>query len=120
MDVLVIEIVHAPYGRVNSYAGLYIANSWVTAGHQAIVVLHNDGVYAAKKGQIDPMKEVNMPSVEELINDIITSGGRVMADRLCLGVRGVEEDMLIDGVEVSDAEDLVELVRKEGEGVLTF
>jgi predicted peroxiredoxin len=120
MEVLVIEVVHAPYGRPNSYSGLFIANSWVSAGHRTLVVLHNDGVYAAKKGQRDPMKEVEMPSVEELIKDIIRSGGRVMADRLCLEVRGVDEDMLIDGVEVSDAEDLVELVREEGEGVVTF
>ncbi|HEY3419144.1 MAG TPA: DsrE family protein [Methanomassiliicoccales archaeon] len=120
MEVLVIEIVHAPYGRVNSYAGLFIASSWVSAGHRVIVALHNDGVYAAKKGQTDPMKEVNMPSVEELVRDVLKGGGRVLADRMCLEVRGMDEDMLIEGVEISDGEDLVELVRKEGEGVLTF
>jgi predicted peroxiredoxin len=120
MDVLVVEIVHAPYGRANCHAGLSIAGSWASAGHRVIVALHNDGVYAAKKGQTDLMQEVYDRSVEELIWDILRSGGRVFANRLCMDVRGVDREMLIGGVEVSDGDDLLELVRREGEGVLTF
>ena len=120
MNGLVIEIVHAPYGRENSYAGLLIAKAWASTGRKTIVALHNDGVYAAKKGQLDPVKEIGMLSVEEQIKDIIKSGGRVLADQMCLQVRGVDEDMLINGVEVSDGDYMVELVRKEGKGVLTF
>jgi predicted peroxiredoxin len=120
MDRLVIEIVHAPYGRENSHAGLNIAKAWVSAGHKVIVTLHNDGVYAAKKGQMDTGKEIGMPSVEEQIKAIVGSGGRVLADQLCMEVRGLTADMLIQGVEVSDGDDTVELVRREGEGVLTF
>jgi predicted peroxiredoxin len=120
MNVLIIEIVHAPYGRINSYAGLFIARSWVSAGHKVIVALHNDGVYAAKKGQLGPMKELNVPSVGDQITGIIEAGGRVLADRMCLEVRGIDDHMLIEGVEVSDGDDMVETVRKEGEAVLTF
>jgi predicted peroxiredoxin len=120
MNRLVIEIVHAPYGRENCHAGLSIARAWVSAGHKVIVALHNDGVYAAKKGQIDSEKEIGMPSIEDQIKAIIGAGGRVLADQLCMEVRGLTAEMLIEGVEVSDGDDTVELVRKEGEGVLTF
>jgi predicted peroxiredoxin len=120
MNGLVIEIVHAPYGRVNSYAGLLIASSWASAGHKVIVAFHNDGVYAARKGQVEPIKELNMPSIEALIHAVIKAGGRVLADRMCLEVRGFDEQMLIEGVEVSDGDDMVEMVRMEGEAVLTF
>jgi predicted peroxiredoxin len=84
------------------------------------VALHNDGVYAAKKGQIDAEQGVGLPSVEEKIKEIIVAGGRILADRMCMEVRGLTVEMLIKGVEVSDGDATVELVRKEGEGVLTF
>jgi predicted peroxiredoxin len=120
MPKLVIEIVHGPYGKENAYAGLFIAMGWVAVGNDVIVALHSDGVYAARKGQKDPMKEISLPSVEKQVTDIIGEGGRVIADRTCIEVRGLDSEMLIDGVEVMDSEDLVELVYQEGERVLTL
>ncbi len=120
MPSLVIEITHGPYGRENAYAGMFIAMGWVAVGNDIIVALHSDGVYAARKGQMDPMKEIGLPSVEKQVMDIIGEGGRVVVDKTCIGVRGIDEKMLIDGVEVLDSEDLVELVYKEGGRVLTL
>ena len=120
MPKLVIEIVHGPYGKENAYAGMFIAMGWVAVGNDVIVVLHSDGVYAARKGQKDPMKEISLPSVEKQVMDILGEGGRVIADRTCIEVRGIDRDMLIEGVEVLDSEALVELVYKEGERVLTL
>jgi predicted peroxiredoxin len=97
-----------------------IAKAWASAGRKVIVALHNDGVYAAKKGQMDAKKEIGMPSIEDQIKAIIGVGGRVLADQLCMEVRGLTADMLIEGVEVSDGDDTVKLVRREGEAVLTF
>jgi predicted peroxiredoxin len=120
MPKLVIEIVHGPYGKENAYAGMFIAMGWVAVGNEVIVVLHSDGVYSARKGQRDPMKEISLPSVEKQVMDILGEGGRVIADRTCIEVRGIDRDMLIEGVEVLDSEELVELVYKEGERVLTL
>jgi predicted peroxiredoxin len=120
MPKLVIEITHAPYGRENAYAGLFIAMAWVSVGNEVIVVLHSDGVYAAKKGQQDPMKEISLPSVEKQVMDIIGEGGRVVADRTCVEVRGLDLEMLVKGVEVIGSDDLVKLVYEEGERVLTL
>ena len=120
MPKLVVEITHAPYGRENAYAGLFIAMAWVSVGHEVIVALHSDGVYAAKKGQLDPMKEISLPSVEKQITDIIGEGGRVIADRTCVEVRGLDEETMVKGVEVLDSDDLVKLVFEEGERVLTL
>jgi len=117
---LVIEITHAPYGHENAYAGLFIAMGWVSVGNEVVVALHSDGVYAAKKGQLDPMKEISLPSVEKQIMDIIEEGGRVVVDKTCIVVRGLDQEMLVKGVEVLDSDDLVELVYREGERVLTL
>ena len=120
MPKLVIEITHAPYGRENAYAGLFIAMGWVAVGNDVIVALHSDGVYAARKGQLDPMKEISLPSVEKQIMDVIGEGGRVIVDRTCIEVRGIDREMLVKGVEVLSSDDLVELVYREGERVLTL
>jgi tRNA 2-thiouridine synthesizing protein D len=120
MERLVIEITHAPYGKENAFTGLLIAKAWATAGHKVIVALHNDGVYAAKKGQDDAIKEVGMPSTGEQIAQIIAAGGRVLADQTCMDVRGLDPGMLIKGVEASDGDAMVDLVYQQGEGVLTF
>ena len=120
MPKLVIEITHAPYGHENAYAGLFIAMGWVSVGNEVVVALHSDGVYAAKKGQLDPMKEISLPSVEKQIMDIIEEGGRVVVDKTCIVVRGLDQEMLVKGVEVLDSDDLVELVYREGERVLTL
>ena len=118
MPKLVIEIIHGPYGRENAYAGLFIAMGWVAVGNEVIVALHSDGVYAARRGQKDPMKEISLPSVEKQVMDIIEEGGRVIVDRTCIEVRGLDKE--IKGVEVLDGDDLVELVYQEGERVLTL
>ncbi len=120
MPKLVIEIVHAPYGRENAYAGLFIAMGWVAVGNEVIVALHSDGVYTARRGQQDPMKEISLPSVEKQVMDVIEEGGRVIVDRTCIEVRGIDPEMLVKGVEVFDSDELVELIYKEGERVLTL
>jgi len=120
MPKLVIEIIHGPYGRENAYAGLFIAMGWVAVGNDVIVALHSDGVYAARKRQKDPTKEISLPSVEKQVMDIIEAGGRVIVDRTCIEVRGLDKEMLIKGVEVLEGDDLVELVFKEGERVITL
>ena len=97
-----------------------IAKAWASAGRKVIVALHNDGVYAAKKGQMDAKKGDRHAIHRDQIKAIIGVGGRVLADQLCMEVRGLTADMLIEGVEVSDGDDTVKLVRREGEAVLTF
>ena len=119
MERLVIEICHAPYGRQNASSGLAIAGAWASAGKKVLVALHNDGVYSAKKGGEDPL-QVQLPSVQEQIKGIIEARGRVLADLSCMEVRGITEEMLVDGVEVSDGSEMVDLAHDEGEGVITF
>ena len=119
MEKLVIEICHAPYGRQNATSGLAIAQAWAMVGKKVLVALHNDGVYAAKKGA-HPVNDVLLPSVEDQVKGIIAAGGRVLADLSCMEVRGIAEEMLVDGVEAADGSEMVDLARSEGEGVITF
>jgi predicted peroxiredoxin len=120
MAKLVVEISHSPFGHENAYSGLFAAMGWVSIGNQATVVLRGDGVHVARKGQMDPLKEINLPPTEKQVTDILGEGGRVVADRHALETRGIEEDELINGVEVLDGDAIRRLILEEGERVLTF
>ncbi len=119
MPRLVLEIAHAPFGHENAYAGLFIAMGWVSVGNEGVVVLRGDGVYAGKKGQQDPFKEINLPPTEKQVRDVLETGGRVVADRRSLQSRGIGEDMLIEGVEVL-GEEIRRLIIEQGERVLAL
>jgi len=120
MPRLVLEIGHAPFGHENAYAGLFIAMGWVSVGNEGLVVLRGDGAYAAKKGQMDPFKEISLPPTEKQVMDVLETGGRVVADRRSLEARGIGKEMLIDGVEVLDEEGIRRLIIEQGERVLTL
>ena len=120
MAKLVIEISRAPFGHENAYSGLFAAMGWVSVGNEVLVVLRGDGVHVARKGQADPLGEISLPPTEKQVVDVLGEGGRIVADRRSLEVRGVRKDMLIEGIEVLDTDDIFPLMLEEGERVLTF
>lgn len=120
MAKLVVEISHAPFGHENAYAGLFAAMGWVSAGNDVVVLLRGAGAHVARKGQTDPLKEISLPPTERQVTDVIGEGGRIVADRSSLEARGIERDMMIDGIEVLDRDAIRRLLLEDGERVLTF
>ena len=53
MRSIVIEIGHSPFGHENTFAGLYVAMASLSKGMDVTVVFRDDGVYTARKSQID-------------------------------------------------------------------
>ena len=120
MTKLVIEISHAPFGQENAYAGLFVAMGWVSVGNDTVVVLRGDGVYAAKKGQMDPLKELSLPPTEKQVLDVLEEGGRIVVDRGSLEARGMDLDALVPGVEALDADEISRILLEDGGKFLTF
>jgi predicted peroxiredoxin len=120
MTKLVIEISHAPFGQENAYAGLFVAMGWVSVGNDAVVVLRGEGIYAAKKGQMDPLKELSLPPTEKQVLDVLEEGGRIVVDRDSLEVRGMDLEALVPGVEVLDSDEIGRILLEDGEKLLTF
>ncbi|MEM2990993.1 MAG: DsrE family protein [Halobacteria archaeon] len=120
MKKIVIEISHPPYGHENAYSGFFVALGSLPKGVDTIVILTGEGVYAARRGQVDPPKNINLPSTEEQVNDIINLGGRVIADKQALLVRGIHDEELIEGIEVLNPNEIQDIILNHGEHILTF
>ncbi len=120
MAKLVIEISHAPFGHENAYSGLFAAMGWVSVGNEVLVVLRGNGGHVARKGQVDSLSEINLPPTEKQVMDVLGEGGRIVAERSSLEARGIEEDMMIEGIEVLETDAIHLLILEEGERVLTF
>ena len=71
MPKLVIEISHSPFGHENAYAALFAAMAWSSMGNEVTVVLRGEGVHTARKGQVDPFANINLPSTEKQVNELL-------------------------------------------------
>lgn len=120
MAKLIMDVGHAPFGHENAYAGFFVIMGWVSIGNQGFVLLRGEGVYAARKGQGDTMKEIGLPQTEKLVKDIIGEGARVIADKESLRARNMNADMLIEGVEIMSSAELDAMMLEHGERVLTL
>ena len=120
MVKVVIEISHPPFGYEHTFAGLYVASASLSKGYKVIVVLRGDGVYTGRKGQIETMKNINLPATEDLVEDIIELDGRVIVDRQSLELRGINKDELIEEIEIMDTQDIHDIILDHGEKVVAF
>jgi predicted peroxiredoxin len=89
--------------------------AWVSVGNDAVVVLRGDGVYAARKGQADSMKEINLPNTEKQVRDIIGEGGRIVADAESMRSRSLTTNQLVEGVGVLTPPEIRALIVEKGE-----
>ena len=117
---VVIDISHPPFGHENTFAGLYVATAALSKGMDVTVLLRGDGVYTGRKGQIEPLKHINLPSTEDQVMDILELAGRVVADKETLSMRGISADELIDGVEILDTQDIHDIILDHGDKVVAF
>jgi len=120
MTKVIIQISHPPFGHENAYSGLFVALGSLPKGIDVVVILTGEGVYTGRKGQVDPPKNINLPSTEEQIGDILNMGGRVIADRQALSMRGIGTEELIEGIEVLGTHDIQDIILDYGDHVLAF
>lgn len=117
---IVITISQAPFGHENAFAGLYVGSASLSKGLEVVVLLLGDGVYNARKGQVDTLKNIYMPPTEAQVQDILDMGGRVIAEREALWERGIEFPELLEGVEVMESSKMMETILEKGEKIVGF
>jgi len=117
---VVIDISHPPFGHETTFAGLYIASASLSKGMDVVVILRGDGVYTGRKGQLEPMENINLPPTEDQVADIIELDGRMVADREALSMRGIDPEELIDGIEVLSTDQIHDIIIDHGEKVVAF
>jgi predicted peroxiredoxin len=120
MVKVIIDISHPPFGHENTFAGLYVASAALSKGMDVIVILRGDGIYTGRKGQVETLKNIQLPSTEKQVNDIIELAGRVIAERSSMEERGIAPEELIDGVEILKTQDIHDIILDHGEKVVAF
>ena len=108
MTKLSVMIFESPYGREKPYTALRFALTALIDGHEVTVILFQDGVFCAQKGQ----KPSEYPNIQEYVENALSEGVKMIACGVCAGARGVNKENLIDGVEVVGMHEIVEAVVK--------
>jgi sulfur relay (sulfurtransferase) DsrF/TusC family protein len=117
---VVVTITQPPFGHENAFAGLYVGSASLSKGLEVVVLLMGDGVYNARKGQVDPLKNIFMPPTENQVQDIIDMGGRVIIEKEALWERGIEPSELLEGIEVMESSRMMDIIIENGEKVVGF
>ena len=115
---LVVFITHG-IDNEKSSVGFTIANGGMTAGLMVTVFLASAGVDLARKDAATLTQAHPFEPLANLIKDFIARGGKVFACTPCVKARGYSETTLLDGVVISGASPVLELI-KQGAGTASF
>jgi len=97
-----------------------IANSGIASDFEVTVFLAAAGVDWVRKGAADAARLNPLdPPMKDMIDNVMSSGGKVMVCPPCAKVRGYAENDLIEGVVVAGAPAMLEVV-KQGASTLSF
>ena len=97
-----------------------VANGALNTGLELTVFLTSSAVDFARKGAADKVHLNPLdPTVGEMIESVVSRGGRLLVCPPCAKVRGYSEDDLLDGVVITGSGAIHELIR-EGAATLSF
>ncbi len=90
-----------------------LANAGVANGQDVTVFCVSAGVDLLRKGAADVVQmNPHDPSMRELIGKFMADGGTVWACPPCSSLRGYTEDQFIDGVKITGAGPVFDLVKQ--------
>jgi predicted peroxiredoxin len=97
-----------------------IANTAVASDREVTVFLLSAGVDWVRKGaagaaRLNPLD----PPMQQMIDNVMGSGGRILVCPPCAKVRGYGQEELVDGVTIAGAPAMLEVV-KQGASTLSF
>ncbi len=97
-----------------------IANGGIASNYEVTIFLVSSGVDWARRGatavaRMNPLD----PPIQDMIRNVIESGGTIMVCPPCAKVRGYEQHDLIEGVTLAGSVAMLDVVR-QGAATLTF
>lgn len=86
-----------------------VASKALEAGKDTVILLLSDSVALASKGYADKI-DIGKPfkPVKDLLDAYLKAGGRIAVCSSCMQHNNVSEESIIDGVEIVNAEFIVE------------
>jgi predicted peroxiredoxin len=115
---LVVVITHGIDHELSSVA-FTIANGGITAGLRVSIFLSSAGVDLVRKRAADSTQVNPLEPLAALIKDFLDRGGALWACTPCVKSRGYVQADLIDGVEITGASKMHELIAG-GAATLSF
>jgi len=115
---LVVFVTHGIEHELSS-VGFTFANGGITSGLKVSIFLVGTGVDLVRKRGTDLTHAHPCEPLKSLIGDFIARGGKLWACVLCVKARGYTEADLLDGVVISGASVVHELI-KTGAATASF
>lgn len=115
---LVVVISHGIEHELSS-AGLTIALGGMTCGLRVSIFLTSGGVDIVRRGAADSTQVKPLEPLAQMLRDFLERGGTLWACTPCVKSRGYTQESLIDGVVVTGASVMHELI-KRGAATLSF
>ena len=102
-----------------SSVGFTIANGGLTAGLGVSIFLTSSGVDLVRKRSADTTRVDPLEPLSAMIADFMKRGGKLWACTPCVKARGYEQSDLLEGVVITGASKMHELIR-DGAATLSF
>ena len=97
-----------------------VANGGVASDYEVTMFLVSSGVDWVRKGAAMHARPNPLdPPIKDMIQTVIDSGGEILVCPPCAGVRGYQQDDLIDGVKLAGSASML-AIAKEGAVTLSF
>lgn len=97
-----------------------VANGGIGMGFEVTMFLVSSGVDWARKGAAEKARPNALdPTIGEMMDNVLTGGGRILVCPPCAGVRGYEQDDLIESATLAGSVAMLEVAAQEAI-VLTF
>lgn len=108
-------MIHNTHGKDNverASLAFVAANTALTSGQEATVLLTIEGVRVATKGYAEGLQANGFAPLSELINQFVNSDGRLWVCGACAKPRGISEVDLIEGAKIVGAATAIEALVK--------
>jgi predicted peroxiredoxin len=115
---LVVFVSHGIENELSS-VGFTLANGGITSGLKVSIFLVGNGVDLVRKRAADLTQAHPCEPLASLIRDFLSRNGRIWACIICTKARGYTEADLLDGVVISGASVVHELI-KTGAATASF
>lgn len=117
MGRMLILLCESPFQHESVENAVTIAEIALRKGHEVDISLMMDGVYNPVTSQSG--LPFNMDSVSDRFKHLVELGANVTGCRVCMELRGVNQEMIPEGVEIGGIFDFSESVA-EAEVILSF
>lgn len=115
MASMTVVVGEPPYGKERLYTTLRFVMAALAAGHTVNLFIFEEAIFVAKKGQKPPelpglLEHDAMPNCEEMLKTALKQGVKVKICGVCAAERGLRQEEVVEGAEISTIHNLVEWV----------